>query len=228
MTTPVLALNQTYEQTTGITWDLPTTLVGPVQTQCVNTVSPLSYAVCPSTVDVIYPSSCTAGASPCSGSAAAPIPVIFVPNGSPAARVLAGATAISQASTTAFPFITNYQAWAGTCADAQPAPSFVEGLTAVPGQSALIWAGNPVVNLFAEVLSSTSLGKTVTVTHAGDGTNCPSGETYSYTVPSSAPVGDSGIALAVPAGGAWTFQRAGDAPKSNVTIPPISSGGLSL
>jgi hypothetical protein len=155
---------------------------------------------------------------------------VFVPNGSAAARVLTGATALSPASTTGFPFFTNYQAWAGTCADAQPAPSFVEGLTAVPGQNALVWPGNPVVNLFAEILSSSSYGKTVTVTHAGDGTNCPSGETYSYAVPSSLPGGDTAIAVAVPAGGAWTFQRAGGSAVPNVVIPPttIISGGLAL
>ncbi len=227
ITTPVLSLNQTYEQTAGITWDLPTTLDGPVQTQCVRT-SPLTYTVCNTTTDVIYPSSCTAGASPCSGPgmAADPIPVVFVPNGSAPARVISGATATTQASTTGFPFITNYQAWAGTCADAQPASNFVEGLTAVPGQAAPIWPGNPMVNLFAQDLTSSSYGKVVTVSHAADA-NCTSGETYSYTVPATLPSGATAMAVAVPAG-IWTFKAGTGTPQSNVPIPPISSTGLAL
>jgi hypothetical protein len=228
ITTPVLALNQTYEQTTGITWDLATTLDGPVQAECITGVGPVTYSVCPSTTDVIYPTSCTAGASPCSSAGA--IPVVFVPNGSPSARVIAGATGPgtgNEAATTGFPFLTNYQAWAGTCADAAPASGFVEGLTAVPNQTALIWPSNPNITLFGQVVTSSAYGKTVTVTHAAD-SDCSSGETYSYSVPSSKPSGDNAIALAVPAGTNWTFRAGSDGAVPGQSIPPTSMSGLAL
>ena len=80
VTTPVLSLDETYEQTTGITWDLATTLTAPVQTDCLLSTSPSdSYGSCPASIDVIYPTSCAAGASPCSGSSGNPVPVILVP-----------------------------------------------------------------------------------------------------------------------------------------------------
>jgi len=229
LTTPVLALDQTYEQTTGITWDLPTTLTGPVQTRCLSSTG--SYIACPSTTDIIYPTSCTAASSPCSGSASDPVPVVFEPTGTPSALLVTGASgpgAAGEASITGFPFYsTNYEAWAGTCADAQPAAGFVEGLTAVPAQAALIWPGNPAVTIFAQALTASSYGHTVTATHASDA-DCTNGETYSYTVPASLPVGDTVLAVAVPAGTHWSFERSGGTPVNNVVIPPTSTSGLAL
>jgi hypothetical protein len=228
ITTPVLALNQTYEQTTGMTWDLATSLLGPVQSQCIHSVSPATYGSCAATIDVIYPSSCTAGASPCSASG--PVPVVFSPNGTPSARVIAGATgpgAGNQASTTGFPFLTNYGAWAGTCADAQPGAAFVEGLTSVPGQAALIWPGNATITLFGQTVTVPSYGGAVTVSHASDA-NCTSGETYTYLIPSSLPVGDTALALAVPVGANWTFKDNARPQVANVAIPPTALAGLPL
>jgi hypothetical protein len=231
LTTPVLALNQTYQP--NVTWDVPTTLTASVQTECLLSTSPSdTYGECPATTDVIYPTSCTAGTAPCSGSAANPVPVVFVPFGQPSDRVVSGAnpgaTPSAAASASGFPwYTTNYQAWTGTCADAEPAAPYVEGLTADPGENALVWPQNPSATLFAQPLTSSSYGKTVTVTHASDSV-CTSGETYSYTVPSSLPTGDTAIAVAVPAGTAWTFQRTGGSPVANVTVPPTTTGPLAL
>ena len=231
ITTPVLALNQTYQPDTR--WDVPTVLNAAVETECLLSSSPsATYGTCPAATDVIYPSSCTAGTSPCSGSSSLPVPVVFVPFGLPSDRVISGAgpagNPATSASTTGFPYYTtNYQAWAGTCADAQPSAAYVEGLTSVPGEAALIWPQNPTVALFAQTLTSSSYGRTVTVTHATD-SSCTNGETYSYTIPSSLPPGDTSVAVAVPAGTAWTFQRSGGSPMANITIPPTSSGALAL
>ncbi len=232
LTTPVLALNQTY-QPSVVTWDVPTTLTASVQTECLTSTSPSdTYGPCPATTDVIYPASCTAGTSPCSSSASEPVPVVFVPFGLPSDRVISGASPgtspANSASASGFPYYTtNYQAWVGTCADAEPAASFVEGLTSIPGENALIWPQNPSVTLFAQTLTSSSYGTTVTVTHASD-SSCTSGEAYSYTIPSSLPTGDTSLAVAVPTGTAWSFQRTGGSPVANVNIPPASSGALAL
>jgi type II secretory pathway pseudopilin PulG len=233
VTTPVLSLDETYEQTTGITWDLATTLTAPVQTDCLLSTSPSdTYGSCPATTDVIYPTSCTAGASPCSGSSANPVPVVFVPTGHPSDRIVSGANPAASpendASATGFPYYTtNYEAWSGTCADAEPAADFVEGLTSIPSENALMWPGNPVVTIFAQPLTSSSYGQTVTVTHGSD-SSCTSGETYTYSVPSSLPAGDTTMALALPAGTQWTFQRPGGSPVANVVVPPPTTGGLAL
>jgi type II secretory pathway pseudopilin PulG len=233
ITTPVLSLDQTYQPATGTYWDLATTLTAPVQTQCLLSTSPSdTYGSCPASSDVIYPTSCTAGSSPCSGSAANPVPVAFYPFGQPPSdRVISGAnpgTATpTAASATGYPYYTNYEAWAGTCADAQPAANFIEGLTSIPSENALIWPGNPTVTLFAQPLTSSSYGTTVTVSHTSD-SSCTSGETYTYTVPSSLPAGDTAVALAVPAGTQWTFQRSGGSPVTGVVVPPTSTAGLAL
>jgi Prokaryotic N-terminal methylation motif len=233
VTTPVLSLNQTYEKTTGISWDLATTLSAPVQTACLLSTSPSdSYGTCPATTDVIYPSSCTAGAAPCSGSSSNPVPVVFVPTGFPSDRLISGAnpgaSPSSEASATGFPYYTtNYEAWAGTCADAQPPASFVEGLTSIPSENALIWPGNPAVTLFAQPLTSSSYGDTITVTHAGD-SSCTTGEAYTYSVPSSLPAGYTTVALAVPAGTQWTFQSSDGSSDSGVVAPATGTGGLAL
>jgi hypothetical protein len=229
-TTSVLALNQTLQP--QVTWDAPTTLTASVQAECLTSTSPSdSYGPCPASTDVIYPTSCTAGTAPCSGSLSNPVPVVFTPFGLPSDRVVSGANpggaTPTAASASAYPwYATNYQAWAGTCADAEPAAAFIEGLTSVPGEDALVWPQNPNVTLFAQTLTSSSYGTTVTVTHASDSV-CTSGETYSYTIPSSVPAGDT-VAVAVPAGTAWTFQRSGGSPLANVTIPPATTAALAL
>jgi hypothetical protein len=91
----------------------------------------------------------------------------------------------------------------------------------------LTWPGNPAVTIFAQTLTASSYGHTVTATHAGDA-NCAHGEVYGYTVPASLPAGDTALAVAVPAGTHWTFLRSGGAPVSNVVIPPTSTSGLAL
>ena len=232
-TTPVLSLNETYQPPAGVNWDLATTLTGPVQADCLLSTSPsATYGACPATTDVIYPTSCVAGSSPCSGSASNPVPVVFYPFGQPSSdRVISGANpgaaTPSSASATAYPFYTNYEAWAGTCADAQPAADFVEGLTSIPSENGLIWPGNPAVTLFAQPLTSSSFGDTVTVTHASD-SSCADGEVYTYSVPSSLPSGYTSVALAVPAGTQWTFQSSAGSPVAGVVVPPTSTSGLAL
>jgi len=164
------------------------TLDGDIQTDCLTSTSPSdTYGPCSSTTYVIYPSSCT-GPSACSSG---PIPVVFVPTGTSSALVTGAATGpgvLDQAVASGFPFYnpTNYEAWAGTCADAQPASSFIEGLTSVPGSTGLIWPGNPNVTLFAQPLTlvASNYGTNVTATHVAD-SNCTLGEKYTYAIPSN-------------------------------------------
>jgi Tfp pilus assembly protein PilV len=224
-----LTLNETDEVTTGINFDLPTALDGPVQTDC---LSGSTYVACSAaTTDVVYPTSCMAGTNPCSSQG--PIPVVFEPFGDAAARVISAASgpgAVDEASTTGYPFFNNYEAFAGTCVDALPTPTYVEGLTSYPGRNALIWPGNPNVTLFAEPVTVSSYPATVTVTHASDA-DCANGETYTYSIPTAPPNGET-WALAVPVGSNWKFQRTSPAPVgtavTGVIIPPISSTGLTL
>jgi hypothetical protein len=221
-----LTLDETDEVTTGINFDLPTTLDGPVQADCLNGST---YVACPGTTDVVYPTSCTAGSNPCSSQGA--IPVVFEPFGNPADRIISGASgpgAADQASTTGYPFFNNYEAFAGTCVDALPTPTYVEGLTSYPGHNALIWPGNPNVTLFAKPISVSTYPATITVTHASDA-DCSSGETYTYNV--TAPPNGETLALAVPVGTNWKFQRTSPTVGTAVTgvvVPPTSSTGLTL
>ena len=224
-----LTLNETDEVTTGINFDLPTALDGPVQTDC---LSGATYVACSAaTTDVVYPTSCMAGTNPCSSQG--PIPVVFEPFGDAVARVISGASgpgAADEASTTGYPFFNNYEAFAGTCVDALPTPTYVEGLTSYPGRNALIWPGNPNLTLFAEPVTVSSYPAIITVTHASDA-DCANGETYTYSIPMAPPNGET-WALAVPVGSNWKFQRTSPAPVgtavTGVIIPPISSTGLTL
>ena len=221
-----LTLNETDEVTTGINFDLPTTLIGPVQADC---LSGSTYVACPGTTDVVYPFSCVAGTNPCSSQGA--IPVVFEPFGDAAERIISGASGTGpagEASTTGYPFFNNYEAFAGTCVDALPTPTYVEGLTSYPGRNALIWPGNPTVTLFAKPISVSTYPATVTVTHAIDA-DCSNGETYTYHV--SAPPNGETLALAVPVGTNWTFQRTSPTvgtAATGVVIPPTSSTVLAL
>jgi hypothetical protein len=221
-----LTLNETDEVTTGINFDLPTTLDGPVQADC---LSGSTYVACPGTTDVVYPTSCTAGTNPCSSQGA--IPVVFEPFGDASDRIISGASgpgAGDEASTTGYPFFNNYEAFAGTCVDALPTPTYVEGLTSYPSQNALIWPGNPNVTLFAKPISVSTYPATITVTHASDA-DCSSGETYTYNV--SAPPNGETLALAVPVGASWTFQRTSPTVGTampGVVVPPTSSTVLAL
>lgn len=225
-TTPVLSLNQTFEQTSGIIWDLPTTLNANIQTDCLEVLTGTAtdtYGPCTST-DVVYPSSCD-GPAACS---VGPVPIVFVPPASPSDLVTSAANpngTFYQASATGFPFYTNYEAWAGTCADAEPASSFIEGLTSVPGSTAMIWPGNPDVTLFAQPLTmtATDFGTSVSVTHVAD-SNCTQGEQYTYILPtqSQVPPGDT-VALAIPVGGNWTITGG-----YTFAIPPTSGSGIPL
>jgi type II secretory pathway pseudopilin PulG len=220
-----LTLNETDEVTTGINFDLPTALSGAVQTDC---LSGSTYIACPGTTDVVYPTSCMAGATPCSSQG--PIPVVFEPFGAAADRIISGASgpgAANQATTTGYPFYNNYEAFAGTCVDALPTPTYVEGLTSYPGSNALTWPGNPNVTLFAKLISVGAYPDTITVTHAVDA-DCTSGETYTYHV--TAPPNGQTLALAVPVGASWTFLRTsptGGTAKTGA-VPPISSTVLAL
>jgi hypothetical protein len=220
-----LTLNETDEVTTGINFDLPTALDGPVQTEC---LSGSTYVACPGTTDVVYPTSCMAGTNPCSSQGA--IPVVFEPFGDAAERIISGASgpgAADEASTTGYPFFNNYEAFAGTCVDALPTPTYVEGLTSYPGQNALIWPGNPNVTLFAKPITVSTYPATITVTHAIDA-DCSSGETYTYNV--SAPPNGETLALAVPVGTSWTFQRTSPTVglAKTAAVPPTSSTVLAL
>jgi type II secretory pathway pseudopilin PulG len=223
-----LTLNETDEVTTGINFDLPTALDGPVQTDC---LSGSTYVACSgATTDVVYPTSCMAGTNPCSSQG--PIPVVFEPFGDAAARVISGASgpgSADEASTTGYPFFNNYEAFAGTCVDALPTPTYVEGLTSYPGRNALIWPGNPTVTLFAKPISVSTYPVTITVTHGTDA-DCSNGETYTYTISSAPPNGET-LALAVPVGSNWTFQRTSPTvgtAATGVAIPPTSSTALAL
>ena len=124
-------LNETDEVTTGINFDLPTALDGPVQADC---LSGSTYVACSAaTTDVVYPSSCMAGTSPCSSQG--PIPVVFEPFGDAAARIISAASgpgAADEASTTGYPFFNNYEAFAGTCVDALPTPNVRRGADELP------------------------------------------------------------------------------------------------
>ena len=225
----VLTLNETDEVTTGINFDLPTALDGPVQADC---LSGSTYVACSAaTTDVVYPTSCMAGTNPCSSQGA--IPVVFEPFGDAAARIISGASgpgAAYEASANGYPFFNNYEAFVGTCVDALPTPTYVEGLTSYPGRNALIWPGNPTVTLFAKPVSVTTYPATITVTHASDA-DCANGETYTYSIPSAPPNGET-WALAVPVGASWTFKRTSPTPAgtavAGVTIPPTSSTALPL
>jgi hypothetical protein len=82
--------------------------------------------------------------------------------------------------------------------------------------------------LFAKPISVSTYPATITVTHASDA-DCSSGETYTYNV--SAPPNGETLALAVPVGASWTFQRTSPTVGTampGVVVPPTSSTVLAL
>ena len=135
-----------------------------------------------------------------------------------------------------FPYLSGYQAWAGTCADADPAAH-------TGGSRGAVLASNPaattsgsanldavdVVVRWSTLLGLPVSGATITASHAA-GTGCTAGETLTTTARTNA----AGLLrLALPYG-TWTIQATGTTPppltplrtrtaSATITLDPVST-----